>query len=169
MVAITGILGSSRWYFVGDATWYEACISIFGFFSLVFVACFELDVEPTRFLEDKMIVTGWLINKLGLEKDLDFSLSSPSNEYREFLRKSPEIYHLYEEDRYLHARDELKAVKIWTYNGAWLSFHCLGAIIYVALVPLAICLNDIHEKRAAGVVMVSFTFFSLMGYLTGWL
>lgn len=76
-----------------------------------------------------MIVTGWLITRLGLHKQLKFSLHSPSNEYRDFLRKSPEIYHLYEEDRYLHARDELKAVKIFTYNNAWLSLHVVGKMI----------------------------------------
>lgn len=48
VVAITGILGSSRWYFVGDASFHQALISILGFSSLIFVACFELDVEPAR-------------------------------------------------------------------------------------------------------------------------
>eukprot|EP01035_Chromulina_nebulosa_P019576 gene19576-25477_t len=65
MTAVSGALGTSRWYFVGDAEPLEAFLAFFGFLSLFLVAAFEMDVAQERFLEDKLLVTGWLIKRLG--------------------------------------------------------------------------------------------------------
>jgi len=167
IVAITGALGSSRWYFVGDATGIQAIIAVFGYVCLFFVAAIELDVEPARFLDDKIMVTGWLIEKLKLEDELLFSINSVSEDFKDFLRSSPEIYYLYEEDRYLHARESLKYFEIFSYNQTWLSFHVLGAIGYVVAVPIAVVMNEKREVLGACVTAFSFIFFSLMGYFTG--
>ena len=50
MIAIAGILGTSRWYAVGDAKLFEALLSVAGFASLMFVSGFELDVVPERYI-----------------------------------------------------------------------------------------------------------------------
>ena len=62
-VSISGILGSYRWYTLGDANYEETVMIVIGFCSLLLVAGFELDVSPQRFLEDKLLVTKWLIEK----------------------------------------------------------------------------------------------------------
>ena len=64
MASVAGFLGSSRWYFMGDATALQAALSLVGFASLLLVAAFELDVVPERFLEYKLDVTAYLIGQL---------------------------------------------------------------------------------------------------------
>lgn len=64
MASVAGFLGSSRWYFMGDATFLQAALSLVGFASLLLVAAFELDVVPERFLEYKLDVTAYLIGQL---------------------------------------------------------------------------------------------------------
>jgi len=98
---------------------------------------------------------------------LQFSINGVSEDFKDFLRNSPEIYYLYEEDRYLHARENLKYFEIFSYNQTWLSFHVLGAIGYVVAVPIAVVLNEKRELLGACVTAFSFVFFSLMGYFTG--
>ena len=56
-VAISGFLGSMRWFAVGDANLTELRFALLGFGSLILTSLFELDVLPERFLEDKMRVT----------------------------------------------------------------------------------------------------------------
>ncbi len=166
MISIAGMLGSTRWYFVGDASYFEALLSFLGFGSLILVAAFELDVAPERFLEDKLMVTGWLIYKLKMDNLLPFPLSSNSKEFRRFIRTSPLIYHLYEEDRYLYAR-KAENIEMWTYEIVWESLHMIGAISYVTLVPAAILLNDIAEEKVAWITGATFLTFCMMGYFTG--
>jgi hypothetical protein len=167
MIAIAGILGSTRWYHVGDATLLEFILAFLGFASLILVAAFELDVEPARFLEDKQMVTGWLIEKLGIDHHLPFRLGPHSKEFREFLRNSPEIYHLYEEDRYLKLRESQKKIDIWSYELQWQSAHIMGAVSYVMLLPASIILNDIAEEKVAWITGLTFCIFCGMGYFTG--
>lgn len=166
MISIAGMLGSTRWYFVGDASQVQFLLSIFGFGSLMLVAGFELDVAPERFLEDKQMITGWLIQKLKLDKQLPFRLGPHNKEFREFIRNSPEIYHLYEEDRYLYARQAQK-IEIWSSEVIWQSMHIIGAVSYVMLVPAAIILNDIAEEKVAWITGFTFCVFCGMGYFTG--
>eukprot|EP01031_Cornospumella_fuschlensis_P034796 gene34796-42137_t len=98
MISVAGMLGSTRWYYVRDASFLEASLSFFGFAALILLVGFELDVVPERFLEDKLLVTGWLLEKAKLDADLPFSLNIKDEGFRDFIRSSKEIYHLYEED-----------------------------------------------------------------------
>jgi len=171
-VAISGILGSMRWYAVGDANVTELRFALLGFSSLILTSLFELDVLPQRFLEDKLRVTSWLIEKLGYRnKLLPFRLGSHSPELLEFLRKSPDIYHLYDED-HNHLADAARQAseerrRLFTYNHLWRSAHMIGAITYVVCVTTAILLNDIAEEKVAWITGTCFVLFSLLGYLTG--
>eukprot|EP00981_Chlorochromonas_danica_P015079 scaffold10372_cov243-Ochromonas_danica.AAC.4 len=151
VISVAGMLGCQRWNHVGDATFLEASLSFVGFAALMLVAAFELDVVPERFLEDKLIVTGWLIEKLNLDKALPFKLSPWEPAFREFIRESSGIYHLYEEDFYLQQRSA--QYQVWNYQAVWPMLHMLGAMTYVFLLPTAIILNDRAEEK--------------VGYLTG--
>lgn len=162
IVAIAGALGACRWYYVGDATFLEASLAFIGFNSLLCVTGFELDVVPERFLEDKLIVTGWLIEKLNMAKDLPFNLHYSDERFLEFIRQSNEIYHLYEEDLYIQKR-----ISSWTYDFLWPTMHMLGACTYVILVPTAIILNDINEEKVAWITGSLFGTFCFLAYLTG--
>ena len=170
-VAISGILGSMRWYAVGDANVTELRFALLGFGSLILTSLFELDVLPERFLEDKLRVTSWLIEKLGYRNKLPFRLGSRSLGLLEFLRKSPDIYHLYDED-HNHVADAARQAseerrRLFTYNHLWRSAHMIGAITYVVCVTTAILLNDIAEEKVAWITGTCFVLFSLLGYLTG--
>jgi hypothetical protein len=166
MISIAGMLGTARWYFVRDATQFQFILAFIGFGALTLVAGFELDVAPERFLEDKQMITGWLIQKLKMDKLLPFQLGPFSKEFRHFIRNSPEIYHLYEEDRYLHSR-KAENVEIWTSEIVWQSMHVIGAVSYVTLVPFSIILNDIAEEKVAWITGSTFLLFCMMGYFTG--
>ena len=166
MISSAGMMGSTRWYFVGDATYFEFLLAFFGFGALTLVAGFELDVAPDRFLEDKIMITGWLIQKLKMDKMLPFRLGPHNKEFREFIRNSPEIYHLYEEDRYLNIR-KAQNLNIWNNEIYWQSAHMIGAISYVLLVPAAIILNDLAEEKVAWITGATFCVFCGMNYLTG--
>jgi hypothetical protein len=166
MIAIAGMLGTTRWYFVGDASMVEFLLAFFGFGSLMLVAGFELDVAPERFLEDKQMITGWLIQKLKMDHLLHFRLGPHNKEFREFIRNSPEIYHLYEEDRYLNAR-KAQNLDMWNNEVLWQSAHIIGAVSYVFLLPAAIILNDMAEEKVAWITGATFCLFCAMGYFTG--
>lgn len=163
-ISIAGIFGTCRWFFIGDASGFEAMLSIMGFASMAIVAAFELDVEPARFLEDKQMITGWLIEKLGMRSKLKFKLNATNLEFREFLRNSPEIYFLYEEDRYIRSLPHTKHTQMWSYDAV---FHMIGAITYMAALPAAIILNDMAEEKVAWITGLCFVLFSCMSYLTG--
>jgi len=166
MISVAGLLGSIRWYAVRDATLLQAAISIVGFASLFLVALFEMDVVPERFLEDKLMITGWLLQKLGAHKKLPFKIHYSNPQFRQFIRNSKNIYHLYDEDHYLKGRSE--DVKIWKrYNNFWGFLHMLGAVGYTFCVTLAIILNDYAEAKVAWITGILFTIFCFFGYLTG--
>lgn len=168
-VAVSGFLGSMRWFAVGDAKQLELRFALFGFGSLIFVSLFELDVLPQRFLEDKLRVTGWLIEKLGYRRRLPFKLHPFSQGLLEFLRESPEIYYLYNEDHQWAAEKDRaeRTPRLFTYNRLWRSCHMVGAISYVVCVTTAILLNDMAEEKVAWITGSCFLLFSCLGYLTG--
>jgi hypothetical protein len=165
MIAVAGFLGTSRWYYVQDANVLEASLSFIGFASLLLVTAFELDVVPERFLEDKLIVTAWLIEKMRLKHKLPFSLSPDNEEFKRFIRNSPGIYHLYDEDKYILHRG--KRIKVFNYHSFWSSLHMVGACSYIALVTSAIIINDYNEEKVAWITGSLFGFFCFMAYLTG--
>lgn len=148
-----------------DASFLEASLAFLGFAALLLVAAFELDVVPERFLEDKLLVTGWLIEKLKLDKLLPFELSPHSENFKNFIRNSPEIYHLYEEDLYL--RQRAKSYQPWRYQALWPTVHMLGAVAYVVLLPTAIILNDMAEEKVGWITGSLFGLFCFLAYLTG--
>lgn len=165
MIAVAGFLGTSRWFYVGDASFVEAILSFLGFSSLLLVTAFELDVVPERFLEDKLIVTGWLIEKLRLPKRLPFKLHPHDERFKDFIRSSHEIYYLYEED--IHITSRSKDYNAWNYATLWPTFHMVGACSYVTLVPASIILNDIAEEKVGWITGTLFAIFCFLAYLTG--
>lgn len=165
IISISGLFGTARWYYVNDASLFEAILSLVGFASLLLVTTFELDVVPERFLEDKLLVTGWLIEKLNMQKELNFDINTYNDDFLNFLRQSNEIYYLYDEDIYLKKRT--KKFNIWKYHTIWPTLHMVGCCAYIILVPAAIILNDIAEEKVAWITGILFTLFCFMAYLTG--
>lgn len=163
MIAVSGFLGTARWQAVGDANRIEAILSYIGFSSLLLVATFEVDVSPETFLKDKLLVTSWLIEKLGAHKEYPFNQPSTSKEFLDFVRKSPRIYDLFEEDRVVLNH----ADKSWYYNPVWGTLHMLGALIYISCVTASIILNDMAEEKVGWITGVHFLIFGFLGYLTG--
>lgn len=141
----------------------------FGFASLLLVSAFELDVGAERFLEDKLLITSWLLKKNGRRNLLPFKLYPKNPFFLEFIRESKEIYHLYEEDKYLLDRKKSnKNFRCFTkYDNVWSSLHMTGACLYVLLVTASIILNDDAEEKVAWITGTCFFFFCSLGYLTG--
>lgn len=152
-------------HYVGDATFLEAALSFTGFISLLLLTAFELDVVPDKFLEQKLMVTIWLIQKLDMAKEFPFRLSPHSEEFLSFIRHSRRIYHLYDEDLYISNRG--RANRRFRYDALWSTLHMLGAIIFVALVTTSILLNDMAEEKVAWIAGAHFFFFCFISYLTG--
>jgi hypothetical protein len=66
--ALSGFMGTVRWsHVVADTNPVdlECVLGCCGFICLILVAGFELDVTPNSFLGWKIMVTGWLLEKLG--------------------------------------------------------------------------------------------------------
>lgn len=176
MVAVSGFLGTYRWFKVGDATGTQALLACIGFTSLILVASCELDVVPERFLEDKLMVTAWLLHRLGDDKKLPFSLEIHNKEYIEFIRSSEGIYHLYEEDIYILGKQRnggksdkhsIYNLRDRNYNIFWVSMHMIGAVGFITLITTSIILNDIAEEKVAWITGAAFVIFCFCGYLTG--
>lgn len=170
MVAVAGFLGAHRWARVGNGSELETNLSLAGFSCLLLVALFELDVRPEMFLDDKLMMTGWLIQKLKLEHLLDFDSDDFRDEkFINFIRKSKEIYHLYDEDQEIRAVQLDESIHEFKYNKAtvWSSMHMVGATAYVVFVTASVLLHDEMSKLMVLITSISFTLFSLMGYLTG--
>lgn len=165
MIAVAGFLGTSRWHAVGDASFFQATLAFLGFAALLLVAGFELDVAPERFLEDKLFVTGWLIEKLKCDKKLPFQLHPENPDFRNFVLRSKHISYLYDEAKYISSRKRVH--KKWNYDVLWSSMHVMGAITFIVLTTTAILLNDMTEEKVAWITGAHFVFFSLLGYLTG--
>lgn len=165
MIAVAGFLGTSRWVRVADVSNTVATLTFLGFSSLLFIAAFEMDVIPERYLEDKLVVTGWLIEKLGYKTIVPFKLRPCDEGFRTFIRSSQDIYHLYDEDIYLQNRPK-KYMK-WTYHSLWSILHMYGACGYIVFVPIAIMLHDSHETKVVYITAIMFGCFLFMSYLTG--
>ena len=163
MSGIAGFLGTTRWYSLGVASFLETSLAQAGFLAMVVVAIFELDVSPVVFLEEKLLVTSWLLEKLNLDKSLGFSTSPYSKEFLSFIRSSP-LSHLYEED--IGSLACIPPPRL-NYSTLWTSLHVIGATAYVVLVTTAILLNDLREERVAWITGAFFLAFCFLGYLTG--
>lgn len=167
MIAVSGFSGAIRWGNIGDATIFQSRLAALGFACLLLVAAFELDVVPERFLEDKLLITSWLLKKSGRSKLLPFKLHYKSKELLEFIRESSEIYPLYSEDTYIRHRNHMNSKRSFQYSTLWSSIHILGALGYVLLVTTAIVLNDIGEAKVGYITISAFLMFGILGYLTG--
>jgi hypothetical protein len=90
------------------------------------------DFNIARFLEDKLLITAWCLEKLGADKVLPFNLTPSSVEYRHFLRESKRIYNLYDEDHVYYEQGVVPPLLPgWPYHAWWCSLHILGAVSYV--------------------------------------
>ncbi|CAM6001404.1 unnamed protein product [Sphagnum balticum] len=126
-----------------------------------------MDVVPERFLEDKLLVTGWLLQKLKLEPLLDFDFNNYRCErFLQFIRQSPGINPLYEEDAYL-LRRSATFTKFELKGNLWSSLHIVGASGFVLLVTAAALLNDRGEAPVGWITGACFFLFCCFGYLTG--
>ena len=160
MGGVAGFLGTLRWQAVGDATPLEATLAQIGFFCLIIVAMFEVDVSSSVFLEVKLIITCWLLEKLQIEQYLPFQLSPYSHELLELLRSSPSLHRLYEED------DGKLTIKPVFLNFKF-SMHVVGATGFAVFITASIILNDLNEEKVAWITGSSFFAFASVGYLTG--
>jgi hypothetical protein len=160
MAAVAGFLGALRWHAVGDATELECLLCQLGFFCLIVVAMFEVDVSSAVFLEEKLIITCWLLEKLDMKKHLKFNLSQYEPQLLEFIRASPDIKHLYEED---DGKIKIQPVLL----NIQFSMHAIGASGFIVFVTAAIIMNDLHEEKVAWITGLFFFIFTALGYLTG--
>jgi hypothetical protein len=160
MGGVAGFLGTLRWQAVGDATPLEATLAQIGFFCLIIVAMFEVDVSSLVFLEEKLIITCWLLEKLQIEKCLPFQLSQYSPELLELIRSSPALHRLYEED------DGKLTIQPVFLNFKF-SMHVVGATGFAVFITASIILNDLNEEKVAWITGSSFVAFASVGYLTG--
>jgi hypothetical protein len=175
MGGVAGFLGTLRWQAVGDATPLEATLAQIGFICLIIVAMFEVDVSSLVFLEEKLVITAWLLEKLQIDKYLNFKLSQYSPELLDLIRCSPELHHLYEEDiggltsegdgGTSHGKEKIVLKPIFlNFN---FSMHVLGAAGFVIFITASIILNDLNEEKVAWITGCSFVAFASVGYLTG--
>ena len=182
--SISGFLGSYRWFKMGDAKQDETLLALWGFFSLLLVASFELDVSPHVFLQIKLQITKWLMEKQirynrkqytlcrGKQGTSDLYLAPPfpltPTNLLLFIRESPLLYSLYEED----AENMISPGKYaLPEHGQWDQLHghihMIGAIGFVCCVTTSVILNDANETSVAIITGISFFMFSFLGYLTG--
>lgn len=121
---------------------------------------FEVDVSSIVFLEEKLIITCWLIEKLKIEKLLNFKLSQYSPELLDLIRSYPDLHRLYEEDD-----GKLKIQPVFlNFN---FSMHVIGATGFVIFVTASVILNDFNEEKVGWITGLSFIMFASVGYLTG--
>lgn len=94
-----------------------------------------MDAGTTVFLKDKLLVTGWLIRRLYSNQPeklaaLPFGLDSGNLGLLHFVRHSPEIYPLFEEDRFLQHSLQMKSRKIRQYYPIMSILHMAGAVSF---------------------------------------
>lgn len=198
-ISISGFLGCYRWYKTGDASENELYIAWAGFLCLLLVSGFELDVLPRTFLSYKLRITKWLIDKLHKDEESThpyFRLTPYTRPFPmtkdnllRFVRRSPLIYHLFEEDHEIYLKYQVeqawKAAKgekldddedhdafqkhyfTFTSDVIYGTLHMVGAIGFVICVTWSILLNDWNEAKVGGITGTAFFIFSLLGYLTG--
>ena len=60
----------------------------------------------------------------------DFELKASSEKFRDFIRKSKDIYYLYDEDKYISSTKSKLGTK-WIYFSIWEVMHMtVGALVY---------------------------------------
>lgn len=160
MGGVAGFLGTLRWQAVGDATSLEATLAQIGFFCLIIVAMFEVDVSSLVFLEEKLVITTWLLEMLKIQEYINFPLSQYSPELLELIRCSPDLHSLYEED------DGKLTIQPVFLNFKF-SMHVVGATGFAIFITASIILNDLNEEKVAWITGCSFIAFASVGYLTG--
>lgn len=168
MISVAGFLGTSRWYALGGVSLLTAALCFAGFASLLLVAAFELDVVPERYLEDKLTVTGWLIQNIEQTYKLRAPFSTENifdPRFRDFIRFSKAIYYLYDEDTFLLNRP--KKATPWIYQAFWSILHMVGACSFVACIPAGILLHDQTESKVSWITGFMFFVFCLVSYLSG--
>lgn len=138
-------------------------MSHIGFFSLLIIAVFEVDVSSESFLEQKVLITSWFLQLLDTEKHLKFSPHMGNPQLLEFLRGAKALRHLFEEDDGSYKFD----TSLINFKKIQFSLHVIGAMSYSVFVTAAIILNEINEEKVAWITGVSFVLFSALGYLSG--
>ncbi len=132
------------------------------------MALFELNVLPQRFLEDKIRITGWMIHKLKMIHFIDFDVNDVyCPKFLNFLRVSPLISGLYEEDTYNTTGRSSSFTEFSMHGRIWNSIHMGAAIIFIACVTLAVILHDNNEQKVGWITSSFFLCFCLLGYCTG--
>ena len=104
-ISVSGFLGVFRWHMVG-ARVVVTNLGLIGFACLLLVALFDFDVLPQRFLEGKLRSTKWLMDKLLKKKGLSRPFPFHKANLLRFVRASPLIYHLYDEDHHIASRQD---------------------------------------------------------------
>lgn len=141
IIAVSGMFGSFRWYMMGDADLTQAILSVTGFGFLLLICAFESDVSPDRFLEDKLMITAWFLERIGAENLLQFPLDINDLSYRSFIRRSS-LRHLFEEfDRQgsdvgadvvkAGSNGSIAAERDFPYKPWWAVAHMVGALAYL--------------------------------------
>lgn len=97
-IAISGFLGTHRWNKVGAANDTVSTLSLVGFACLLLVPIFDFDVLPQRFLVEKLMSSKWLLDKILKHRGLKRPFAFRQSEMLKFVRASPLIYHLYNEN-----------------------------------------------------------------------
>jgi len=169
VTSIVGVLGSRRWFAVGDASETEALLSMVGFGALMLVAGYELDISSHKFLNDKLMVTCWFADKLldkrkalGLrDLHLPFEIDPDNADLRACLFHSS-LAHLYPESS-LPPRSDT----VLRRSQRWAFMHMIGSVAYVFFVSGAVVLNEWEELRAGIITWTFFVLFCLCSYLTG--
>ena len=108
-IAVSGFLGVYRWHMVG-ARVVATNLGLVGFACLLLVALFDFDVLPQRFLEGKLRSTKWLLDKLLKKKRLSRPFPFHKANLLKFVRASPLIYHLFDEDHHTISQPDTPAV-----------------------------------------------------------
>lgn len=97
-IAISGFLGSHRWKQVGAANDTVSTLALVGFGCLLLVPIFDFDVLPQRFLVEKLTSSKWLLDKVLKQRGIKRPFAFRQSELLKFVRASPLIYHLYDEN-----------------------------------------------------------------------
>jgi hypothetical protein len=110
------------------------------------------------------MITGWMLEKC--QRTLPFTWSIRSPETIEFLRQSPLIYNLYEEDMHINQTRHASYVS-WRYSQIWVALHGLGSFGYLVCIVSSILLNDMNEEKVAWIACSLFAVFMCLAGLTG--
>lgn len=148
---------------MGDASFLEATLAHIGFFSLLVIAVFEVDVSSESFFEVKVQITAWFLEMMKAEKHLKFHPHIHNPKLLEFIRESKDLKHLFEEDDGKIKIDP----SMFSLKKIQFSLHVIGAMGYSVFVTAAIILNEINEEKVAWITGVSFLAFCTLGYLSG--